>query len=104
MMPRSVPRPVSRSTTSSVAVACIQLPMLLTINPKKNTLAFRCRSDRNIIDCPERFMDLVVQLERVDEDVAWHLDPTDRLHLLLALFLLLEQLAFSGDVAAIALG
>ena len=37
-------------------------------------------------------------------DVAGHLDPADRLHLLLAFLLLLEQLALAGDVAAVALG
>jgi hypothetical protein len=37
-------------------------------------------------------------------DVAGDLDAADRLHLLLALLLLLEQLALAGDVAAVALG
>src|SRR5918994_3676727 len=46
----------------------------------------------------------IVQLESGDEHVARHLDAPDRLHLLLALLLLLEQLALARDVAAVALG
>src|SRR5699024_1360507 len=33
-----------------------------------------------------------------------HVDPADGLHALLALLLLLEELAFTADVAAVALG
>src|SRR3954453_5243794 len=39
-----------------------------------------------------------------DEGLLRHLDPTDGLHALLALLLLLQQLALAGDVAAVALG
>src|SRR5262245_36479574 len=46
----------------------------------------------------------VVELQRRDEDVAGNLDAPDRLHLLLAFLLLLEQLALTRDVAAVALG
>src|SRR4029078_7877178 len=46
----------------------------------------------------------VVELQRRDEDVARHLDAPDRLHLLLAFLLLLQQLALTRDVAAVALG
>src|ERR1700677_3066916 len=47
---------------------------------------------------------VVTQAQRRDEGLLGHLDPADVLHLLLALFLLLEQLALAGDVAAVALG
>src|ERR1700722_8167672 len=41
--------------------------------------------------------------QRGDERLLRHLDPPDILHPLLALFLLLEQLALAGDVTAVAL-
>jgi hypothetical protein len=43
-------------------------------------------------------------LEGGDERLLGDLDAADVLHLLLALLLLLEQLALAGDVAAVALG
>src|SRR4051794_34780109 len=42
--------------------------------------------------------------ERSDEGFLRHFDPTDHLHALLALLLLLQQLALGGDVTAVALG
>src|SRR3712207_7569041 len=42
--------------------------------------------------------------ERRDEGFLGDLDPPHHLHPLLALLLLLEQLALAGDVAAVALG
>src|SRR5690242_2522251 len=47
---------------------------------------------------------VVVELERRHERLLGDLDAADVLHPLLALLLLLEQLALSGDVAAVALG
>src|SRR6185437_12719637 len=47
---------------------------------------------------------LLAQLEHGQEGLLGHLDPPDLLHPLLALLLLLEQLALAGDVAAVALG
>ena len=60
--------------------------------------------DDAVPDPPPSCRRLIVELERVDEDVAGHFDRTDRLHLLLALFLLLEQLALPRDVTAVTLG
>jgi hypothetical protein len=37
-------------------------------------------------------------------NASWGLDAADHLHALLALLLLLEQLALAGDVTAVALG
>src|SRR5665647_842844 len=42
--------------------------------------------------------------QRGDEGLLRHLDPADHLHPLLAFLLLLEQLALTGDVTAVALG
>src|SRR5215203_3872016 len=42
--------------------------------------------------------------ESGDEGLLGHLDPADHLHPLLALLLLLQQLALAGDVTAVALG
>ena len=70
----------------------------------------RCRSDRNVLDSRTgQFYRLtartsVVELEGTDEHVAGHFDAPDRLHLLLAFLLLLQQLALAGDVTAVALG
>ena len=47
---------------------------------------------------------VVTQAQRGDEGLLGHLDAPDVLHPLLALLLLLEQLALAGDVAAVALG
>src|SRR5579875_3945717 len=53
---------------------------------------------------PKRPARLLLQPERLDEGLLRDLHPTDVLHPLLALFLLLEELALAGDVAAVALG
>ena len=45
----------------------------------------------------------LVQVEHGEEGLLRHLDAADLLHPLLALLLLLEQLALAGDVAAVAL-
>src|ERR1700722_1195224 len=47
---------------------------------------------------------VVTQAQRRDECLLGHLHPADVLHLLLALFLLLEQFALASDVTAVALG
>src|SRR6187399_342097 len=44
-----------------------------------------------------------VHLEHREERLLWHLDRAHLLHALLALLLLLEQLALAGDVAAVEL-
>src|ERR1700685_3406651 len=51
----------------------------------------------------DRPVSVVTQAQRRDEGLLGHLHPADVLHLLLALFLLLEQLALAGDVTAVAL-
>src|SRR4051812_4647099 len=51
-----------------------------------------------------RVLALDVARERGDECLLRDLDAADHLHPLLALLLLLEQLALAGDVAAVALG
>src|SRR3954466_11200731 len=75
--------------------------MFETSSPRKKTRALRSFNDRNVC---EAMTGSVVELEGGDEDVARNLDASDRLHLLLALLLLLEELALAGDVAAVALG
>src|SRR4051812_43365204 len=75
--------------------------MFETSSPRKKTRALRSFNDRNVC---EAMTGSVVELEGGDEDVARNLDASDRLHLLLALLLLLEQLALAGDVTAVALG
>ena len=47
---------------------------------------------------------MLVEVEHGEERLLRHLDPAHLLHALLACLLLLEQLALSGDVAAVALG
>src|SRR5450755_197902 len=47
---------------------------------------------------------LLAEFEHGQERLLRHLDPADLLHPLLALLLLLEQLALARDVAAVALG
>src|SRR5207247_11370783 len=47
---------------------------------------------------------LLIEVEHGQERLLWHLDRADLLHPLLALLLLLEQLALAGDVAAVAFG
>ena len=52
----------------------------------------------------EENVQLFVHLENRQECFLRNLDRADGLHALLALFLLLEQSAFTRDVAAVALG
>src|SRR5215470_7320018 len=47
---------------------------------------------------------LLVEIEHGEEGLLRNLDRADLLHPLLALLLLLEQLALAGDVTAVALG
>ena len=51
----------------------------------------------------ESAMDLLVHLEDRHKRLLRDLDRSDGLHTLLALFLLLEQLALTRDIAAVAL-
>src|SRR5260370_7938394 len=44
------------------------------------------------------------KLEHRHESLLWNLDRTDPLHPLLSFLLLFQELAFAGDVAAVALG
>ncbi len=54
---------------------------------------------------PDRFLrSYLVHSENRQEGFLRYFDGSDALHALLALFLLLEQLALAGDVAAVALG
>src|SRR5699024_2192717 len=50
------------------------------------------------------FLALHISGKRGDERLLGHFDATDHLHALLALLLLLEQLALAADVTAVALG
>ena len=52
----------------------------------------------------ESAIDLLVHLEDRHKGLLRDLDRSDGLHALLALFLLLEQLALTRDIAAVALG
>src|SRR5450631_3552321 len=63
----------------------------------------RCHSWRGLLLGPVPAGRGVVG-QRGDEGLLGHLDPADHLHPLLADLLLLEQLALTGDVTAVALG
>src|SRR4029453_16640673 len=51
-----------------------------------------------------RALPIRVEVEHGEEGLLRHLDAADLLHPLLALLLLLEQLALARDVSAVALG
>src|SRR5687768_17080309 len=52
---------------------------------------------------PRSSLPLLVEVEHREERLLRHLHPADLLHALLALLLLLEELALPRDVAAVAL-